>query len=227
VCVRQVGNAAIKVEVCMSGRATTKAMAVTIGAVASLLGPLEAHAGGCRDQTPVSWDVEVAPASEPGTRLVVSGRVISRASGGPLPGVTVYVYHADVKGDYVLPGHEKEPPRLCGILRTNERGEYRIRTSMPGGYEGYLPHIHFEISGHGVHRQFTFVNLVRRVAVMDTSHTLILPGSAPAVREDTAGLTRPVYLGADGVLRCTRDLVVDAPPTLFDPPKPGRLGSER
>jgi len=167
-----------------------------------------AHAAGCRDRTPTSWDIEVAPNSEPGERLVVTGRVLSRADRSPLAGITVYVYHADAKGDYQHKGHENEPPRLCGILRTNQRGEYRIRTSMPGGYEGYAPHIHFEIWGLNVQRQPAFVNLRRESGAMDTV-LAVMPGSDPPLREDRAGMTRPVRRGAGGVLTCTRDLMVE------------------
>ena len=81
---------------------------------------------------------------------------------------------------------------------------------MPGGYEGFLPHIHFEVWGPRIQRQMSFVNLVRKDGVMDTSRVVILPGSAPALREDVSGTSRPVYRGEGGVLHCVRDLVVDA-----------------
>lgn len=80
---------------------------------------------------------------------------------------------------------------------------------MPGGYEGYAPHIHFEIWGPHVTRQYTFMNLKRKEVVMDASRALILPGSAPPLREDGSDITRPVYLGEGGVLHCTRDFAVE------------------
>lgn len=61
-------------------------------------------AAGCKDRTPTSWDIVVAPAGEPGERLVVTGHVVSRADRSPLAGIMVYVYHADAKGDYQLRG---------------------------------------------------------------------------------------------------------------------------
>ena len=172
--------------------------------------PGDARAVDCRDRKPTTWDIEVAPATEPGERLVLSGHVVSRAGRAPLAGVTVYVYHADAKGEYNRPGHEREAPRLCGVLRTNRGGEYRIRTSMPGGYEGFLPHVHFEVWGPRVQRQMLFVNLKPKAVVMDTSRALLLPGSAPALRDDITANTRPVYRGEGGVLHCGYDLAVDA-----------------
>jgi len=168
--------------------------------------PLPVHAAGCKDATPTSWDIVVAPKSERGERLFVRGRVLSRADRSPLAGITVYAYHADSTGNYQLPGHENEPPRLCGILRTNEKGEYRLETSMPGSYDG-LPHIHFEIWGPHVSRQYTFVGLKRESLTMDTAHAVPRP-DPPALRDVRMGLTRPVYRGAGGVLQCTRDLEV-------------------
>jgi len=169
----------------------------------------DAGAAGCKDRIPTTWDVEVAPASEPGERLVVTGRVISDPKGEPLAGVTVYVYHADANGLYNLAGHEREPPRLCGILRTHKAGEYRIRTIMPGGYDG-PPHIHFEVWSPRVARQMLFVNLERPAAARDTSRMLVT-NVPPRVLEGTrTAMTRPVARGADGVLRCVRDLQVGA-----------------
>ena len=157
----------------------------------------------CRDQTPTTWDIEVAPASEPGERLVITGRVLGGGKLSPVAGVTIFTYHADAKGNYALPGHEREWPRLCGILKTNEKGEYRIRTSMPGGYEGYAPHVHFEISGTRIKRQYKFVNLMLMPGAP--------PGPGPALHLDRDG-SQPVYRGADHVLRFTYDLVIEVPP---------------
>jgi hypothetical protein len=81
--------------------------------------------------------------------------------------------------------------------------------SEPGGYEGYAPHVHFEIWGPRVRRQFTFANL-RRASVTNTMRT---PETwSPRFPEDPSGMTRPAYRGADGVLRCTRDLLVEVRP---------------
>jgi protocatechuate 3,4-dioxygenase beta subunit len=103
--------------------------------------------------------VDLAPPGEPGDRLVVSGTVLRRAGSVPLPGVTVYVYHADSKGYYARTGEERWGPRLCGILRTDERGRYRIHTVVPFNGPGEGPHIHFETWGRGVTRQASVLYL--------------------------------------------------------------------
>jgi len=178
---------------------------VALGASSS---PGRAHAG-CKDATPTSWDIVVAPKSERGERLVVTGHVISGAN-APLGGINVYVYHADADGNYTTSKDAKEP-RLCGVLRTNEKGEYRLETSMPGGYEGYAPHIHFEVWGPKVKRQPLVLNLLLQSG---TDPDPIPALEAKGIRPDRSALAtydRPVY--RDGkVLRCSRDLRVNVTP---------------
>ena len=128
-------------------------------------------------RTPKSWDVDLAPADEPGPRLEMSGRVLGQRDRLPdlflrpamthappsgdehaVPGVRVYAYHADARGYYALPGEARFGERIAGVLRTNRNGEYRIRTIVPGQYAG-PPHIHFEIWGPTLARRVMFVNL--------------------------------------------------------------------
>ena len=167
------------------------------------LAPRDSEAARCRDRPPKSWDIEVAARSEPGERLVVSGHVLSREHRVPLAGVSVYVYHADAKGSYNREDTEGGEPRLCGVLRTNSKGEYRIRTVMPGGYS---PHLHFEVWGPSVTSQPLLLNLHRKgvVPVPDTARVPQL-----TLRDDLSATERRVQPGEHGVLECTRDLVVD------------------
>ena len=169
----------------------------------------------CRDRVPETWDIRVGPAGEPGDSLIVSGRVLSRQTHLPLAGVTLYTYHADINGEYNLQGQEAGEPRLCGVLRTNQAGQYRIRTTMPGGYGGAAPHIHFEVWGKGVERQASFVNLVAKgpLKVMDTTRVSEIARAWPKLpppRDDASSIERRVMRGKDGLLHCAKDIVVDA-----------------
>lgn len=109
--------------------------------------------------TTPGWDIQLAPDTEPGARLVVMGHVRKDHGAPGLRGVHVYAYHADGHGYYAPPGHEKEGPRLAGTAVTNEQGEYRLRTVMPGVYEGPA-HIHFEVWGKGMPRRAFVMNLM-------------------------------------------------------------------
>jgi protocatechuate 3,4-dioxygenase beta subunit len=174
------------------------------------------HAERCQDRTPTGADISLVPPGEPGEPLVITGRVVTLDGRDPLPGLDVYAYHTDAKGLYAPAADPKGEPRLCGVLRSGSRGEYRIRTIMPGAYSG-PPHVHLEVWGPGVPRRVLFFNLARRdrPRLLDTL-SLRPPGRSAG----PSGREAPVWRGADGVWQCTYDIRVDARPAI-DPPGPG------
>jgi hypothetical protein len=87
------------------------------------------------------WDVALARDDEPGPRFEMSGRVFGLDS-LPAPGVKLYVYHADTKGWYAHRGQKFN--RIANVLRTNDRGEYCVRSILPGMYAG-PGHVYFEV----------------------------------------------------------------------------------
>ena len=102
--------------------------------------------------TPAAWhpahEVTLTLPGEPGRPFVLDGRVVGAADSVPLRGVHVHFYHADAHGHY----SEKrdEPPRLAGDLVSGAHGEYRVRTVLPGMYDG-MPHVHIAvIDGNGI-----------------------------------------------------------------------------
>ena len=95
------------------------------------------------------------PPGEAGEVMQVTGRVTD-ASGQPVAGALVYVFHADSTGWYARQGEmDERHPRLYAFLRTGADGRYSFRTARPGGYqkkyEGRLipQHIHFDVSAPG------------------------------------------------------------------------------
>jgi protocatechuate 3,4-dioxygenase beta subunit len=155
------------------------------------------------------WDLALAPDSEPGRKLVISGVVRKAPASPPLAGVSVYAYHADGNGLYSLKGQENKGPRLAGTLVTGRNGAYRIRTVFPGTYGG-PPHVHFEVWGKGIPRRAFTVNLASpQLAVPVTSTTdsswvqRAIEGRHPAVE----GL-KVVTRNARGELFLTYDLVL-------------------
>ena len=95
--------------------------------------------------------ITIADSTEPGTRLVVSGRVLG-ADNKPVPSASIYVYHTDDKGEYV-PGSNAgmDRPRLLGYLRSDSEGRYSFATIRPAPYpNSRIPaHVHFEIAPPG------------------------------------------------------------------------------
>lgn len=55
-------------------------------------------------------------------------RGLDRDAVSPIAGATLYDYHSDASGAYVRDGAPASEPRLCGILRADSLGRYRIRT---------------------------------------------------------------------------------------------------
>jgi protocatechuate 3,4-dioxygenase beta subunit len=91
--------------------------------------------------------------TEPGTRMIIEGRVLDRA-GQPMRGALIYVYQTSAKGWYsdraahfAAREGDRRHARLFGYMRTDADGRYELQTIRPGGYpDADLPaHIHVEI----------------------------------------------------------------------------------
>jgi protocatechuate 3,4-dioxygenase, beta subunit len=125
-----------------------RAWMVGIAVAASLCGVEQASAQRERPPRPatMSWQATVAPAQEPGERLVVSGTVFAADGSTPAPGVVVYAYQTDARGLYT-PDGRPGVPRLHGWMRTDERGRYEFRTIRPASYPGQTvpAHIHMSV----------------------------------------------------------------------------------
>ena len=95
----------------------------------------------------------IAPAGEPGTPLVVDGRVVEPDGTTPAAGVTVFAYQTDRDGIYFSDRRPGSPWRLQGWARTGADGRFLLRTIRPGPYpnRSVPAHIHFtfESPEHG------------------------------------------------------------------------------
>jgi protocatechuate 3,4-dioxygenase beta subunit len=101
-----------------------------------------------------SWVASLSPPDEPGTRLIVSGRVFDETGKHGVAGVKLHAYHTDAKGGYgsVIPGQS----RLKGTVVTNAEGRFEWRTIRPMPYPGggNPAHIHIKASGGGYPNQW-------------------------------------------------------------------------
>lgn len=97
----------------------------------------------------------LAPASEPGTRLVVSGKVWDHTGTKGVAGVKLYAYHTDAKGLYHATGLS-QLARLRGTVITDAQGRFEWRTIRPMPYPGggNPAHIHIEATGGGYPSQW-------------------------------------------------------------------------
>ena len=86
----------------------------------------------------------IAPTSEPGDPLVVSGRLLN-LDGTAAAGAVVFAYHTDRGGLYDDPSKGPHSWRLRGWARTGADGSFTFETIRPGAYPGgsIPPHVHF------------------------------------------------------------------------------------
>ena len=148
---------------------------------------------------------EVAPASEPGERLVVSGTVYAADGRTPVAGASLYVYQTDARGHYRLDDPMgNQNPRLFALLRSDARGSYSYRTIRPASYPGtrVVQHIHYEVtaSGHGT-RIFEIVFEDDPVMTQEVRRQAKEPGSIYSLRKvepgrDAGRVTQDVVLPA-------------------------------
>lgn len=88
-----------------------------------------------------------------GTVIEIAGRVLD-LKGHPVPGAIVELWQANAAGRYAHPNDPATAPldphfQGFAALRTDARGDWRIITVKPGGYDSPIgnrpPHIHFAI----------------------------------------------------------------------------------
>lgn len=94
--------------------------------------------------TAVAW---IAPESEPGTPLVINGKVFGEDGKASVGGAIVFAYHTDRTGLYDKAGSPPHSWRLRGWARTNPDGTFEFRTIRPGAYPGnkIAAHVHFTV----------------------------------------------------------------------------------
>lgn len=97
----------------------------------------------------------IAPPSEPGTPLVVHGRIVGRDGKTPAANVIVFAYHTDATGVYHRRGARGW--RLRGWAKTDAAGRFVLQTIRPAPYPDnrVAAHIHFTIEGPALPRRWT------------------------------------------------------------------------
>jgi protocatechuate 3,4-dioxygenase beta subunit len=161
----------------------------------------------CSGQSPklaasdASWKIIVAPKLEPGERLVVSGTVYAADGKTPLAGVSVYVYHTDIKGYYSGETTNNSNPRLHGTMLTDARGRYEFETIKPGPYPAArVPaHIHYVVNAPGYKQKIFEIVFEGDAFINDQIR-------ADAQSEDSIFSIRPLEKDKEGMLRCVQDI---------------------
>jgi protocatechuate 3,4-dioxygenase, beta subunit len=100
----------------------------------------------------------IAPESEPGTPLVIDGRVYLADGRSPAgPGITVFAYHTDRHGLYDEPSAGPHSWRLKGWAVTDAEGRFTFHTIRPASYpNAAVPqHVHLHLEGPNLPRRWT------------------------------------------------------------------------
>jgi protocatechuate 3,4-dioxygenase beta subunit len=100
------------------------------------------------DNPPMIEGNILADENEPGTRMIISGRILNLDCNQFIPNTIVDVWHANDAGQYDNQGFT-----LRGFTTTNDQGFYLFETVMPGKYlngNSFRPsHIHYKITPPG------------------------------------------------------------------------------
>jgi catechol 1,2-dioxygenase len=121
---------------------------------ASTCAPTEANIEGPYYRAGAPQRNDLRPYGAEGIPLEISGCVRSLDCRSMLGGAVLDVWHADARGRYDNDGHLRDAPFLYrGLVAADDRGEFRIRTIVPGRYlngRTYRPaHVHVKITAPG------------------------------------------------------------------------------
>jgi len=97
----------------------------------------------------------IAPVGEPGTPLVIHGRVFRQDGRSPASDMIVFAYHTDATGRYDAPSAGPHSWRLRGWVKTGGDGRFEFATIRPAPYPNRrtAAHVHLCIEGPGAPRQ--------------------------------------------------------------------------
>jgi protocatechuate 3,4-dioxygenase beta subunit len=152
--------------------------------------------------------MRLAPPSEPGVRLEISGVVYQRDGKTPAPDVLLYAWQANARGVYPTRGDEKPGTithgYLRGWLRTGAHGRYEITTIRPGAVSGGSAPAHINMTATPPGGRESLVN-----EIMFDDDVLVTAAYRAGLRTaGGSGLVHP-FTDARGVQHAVRDIVLE------------------
>ena len=153
---------------------------------------------------PLSSNGRIAPVGEPGTPLLIHGRVFRQYCRTPAPGILVFAYHTDAQGYYDVPSAGPHSWRLRGWVKTDGDGRFAFTTIRPAPYprRNTAAHVHLAIEGPGVPRQFSGL-------LFEGDPLLTSEERAASMKAGRFGEVRPVET-RDGVQQVTLQIRIGA-----------------
>lgn len=91
----------------------------------------------------VGWTTKLAPDSDKGERIFISGTVFQADGKTPAPKTLIYLYHTDIYGVYGQNGEHRHG-RYRGWMLTNSEGKYQFESIKPASYPNstIAAHVH-------------------------------------------------------------------------------------
>jgi len=155
------------------------------------------------ENPPTLYNARLANENEPGTRMIITGRVFDLDCSKFIPETIVDVWHANDAGVY-----DNEGYNLRGQMLTNEQGFYIYETIKPGKYlngNNFRPsHIHYKITPPG------FPTLTTQLYFEgDAEHETDAASSLSSGQFDATNRIIPLTTGPDGVLEGTFNIIMN------------------
>lgn len=155
------------------------------------------------DNPPLLTDNKLASDSEPGTKMIISGRVFNLDCNQAIPNTIIDVWHANDAGQYDNQGYN-----LRGQVLSNEQGFYMFETIQPGKYlngASFRPsHIHFKITPPGFSELTTQLYFEGDTDIPGDAAASITSGNF-----DASHRIIPLTMNDEGVLEGTWDIVIN------------------
>ena len=152
---------------------------------------------------PTLSGTNLAPSGEPGTPILISGRIRNLDCLEVIPNTVLDIWHADAAGAYDNSGFH-----LRGKITSNSQGFYLFESVMPGKYlngNQYRPsHIHFKITPPG------YPTLTTQLYFAGDSQIPV--DAAASISSGTYDATHriiPMTMNGNGQMEGTWDIVLD------------------
>ena len=155
------------------------------------------------DNPPMIEGNKLVTADQPGTRMIISGRILNLDCNEFIPNTIVDVWHASDAGQYDNQGYD-----FRGFTKSNDQGFYLYETIKPGKYlngNSLRPaHIHYKITPPGFSTLTTQLYFEGDDSIAEDAAASIDSGTYNATNR-IISLTE----NSDGILEGTFDIVIN------------------
>lgn len=112
--------------------------------------------GSCKPPARISWQARIAPISEPGEPLVITGIIYEADGITPASDIVLFLFQTDARGHYNS-RDDPNDPRLYGWVHTGADGRYEFSTIKPAPYPQLTTPAHIHVHPFGPDRPEWFI----------------------------------------------------------------------